>query len=106
MPTQGRAEERTCAERVLVNGGDFPAAWREHVENRWPELTLRVAAHKATDILRLQGDVAGFSKAVTQLQQMASDLPFVNEDWRGFAGVWREFAPPVASSSPGPLSST
>ncbi len=92
MPTQGRAEERTCAERVLVNGGDFPAAWREHVENRWPELTLRVAAHKATDILRLQGDVAGFSKAVTQLQQMASDLPFVNEDWRGFAGVWREFA--------------
>jgi TolA-binding protein/predicted negative regulator of RcsB-dependent stress response len=91
MPTQGRPEERTCAERFLVNGGSPPAAWREYVENRWAELALRVSAHKATDTLRLQGDVAAFSRAITQLQRASADLPFVNEDWRGFAGTWRDF---------------
>ena len=92
IPTQGRAEERTCAERFLVNGGNPPAQLREHIEDRWPELNLRVAAHKATDTLRLKGDVAAFSKAITQLEQASTDLPFVNEDWRGFVGTWRDFA--------------
>ena len=92
IPTQGRAEERTCAERFLINGGNPPAELREHIQDRWPELNLRVAAHKATDTLRLQGDVAAFARAIAQLEQASSDLPFVSEDWRGFVGTWRDFA--------------
>ena len=92
-PTENRSEERTAAERFLLNGGQPNGALREQIEYRWPELKLRLAAHRATDVLRLQGNVAGFSKAVAQIQEDAANVPFVaDRSWRDFSSVWRDYA--------------
>jgi len=91
-PTQSRGEERISAERFLSRGGNPPGPWREQADFRWPELKHRVAAHKATDILRLQGNVAGFAAAVQKIETVAKETPFVSEDWREFGYSWREYA--------------
>ena len=90
--SEGRGEERSSAERLLLFGGNIPAALREQIDYRWPELKVRVAAHKATDVLRLQGNAKAFADAVKKIEAQSAGIPFANEDWRGFASPWRDFA--------------
>ena len=91
-PSESRPEERNCAERFLTNGGKASAALREQIEFRWPELAIRVAAHRATDELRKQGNADAFARTVAQLEKQSVDLPFINEDWLGFVDTWRTYA--------------
>ena len=42
-PSENRGEERTAAERFLLNGGQPNDALREQIEYRWPALKLRMA---------------------------------------------------------------
>lgn len=90
--SENRGEERTAAERFLLNGGQPNDALREQIEYRWPALKLRMAAHRATDILRLQGNVAGFAQAVAQIEKDAANVPFADRSWRDFSSVWRDYA--------------
>ena len=91
-PTENRGEERASAERFLLNGGQPAGALREQIEYRWPELKLRLAAHKATDVLRLQGNVPAFAQAVAQIEKDAANVPFAEQSWRDFSSIWREYA--------------
>jgi TolA-binding protein len=90
--SEGRAEERHSAERLLRNGGTPPAALREEIDFRWPEMKLRIAAHRATDLLRLQGNAKGFADAIKKLEAQSVGVPFANGDWHDFASPWRDFA--------------
>ncbi|MBL68557.1 MAG: hypothetical protein CMO74_08955 [Verrucomicrobiales bacterium] len=91
-PTENRNEGRTCAERFLRFGGNPPAPMRELIDFRWPEMRVRIAAYKATDVLRLQGNVKVFAEAVKKIETQSAGIPFANEDWRNFASPWRDFA--------------
>ena len=92
MPTQGRSEERNCAERFLTNGGNAPGPWREQTEFRWPGLKHRVAAKRATDTLRMQGNLPAFAQEVQAIEKASAESAFASEDWRDFGYSWREFA--------------
>jgi len=90
--SEGRGEERSSAERLLQNSSNPPATVRELIDFRWPEMKVRITAHKATDTLRMQGDSRAFADAIKKIQTQSAGIPFANEDWREFASTWREFA--------------